>query len=320
MRPIENKGGARASVGVVVLTHQAKEHLQHSLPHIIHSPVKPRVLVVNSSSRDGTVELAQQMGAETLVIPRQELNHGLTRERARKHLDTEIVVMMTPDAYPTDAGTLARLIAPVVQGRAAAAYGRQIPHDGADIFEAFPRYFNYPATSHIRSLNDLPHRGVYTFFFSDTFAAYSSRALDDLGGFPAVLTWEDAITAARLLRRGHRVAYVADAVVKHSHRYGLKAEFRRFFDAGYVRRVHKDVFSAPETDHGRGWLFFRKLVRELYRTGSAHLVPYAVLQTGVKLAGYRMGKFGPRLPLAVKKRLSSQDYYWTSDAFRQLGV
>ncbi len=316
----ESEVRVRASVGVAILTYHAKEHLPHSLPHIINSPIKPRVLVVDSSSTDGTVEMAQQMGAETLVIPRSELNHGLTRERARKHLNTEIAVMMTPDAYPTDEAMLDRLIAPVADGSAAAAYSRQIPHDGANILEAFPRYFNYPPEGHIRSLSDLRRLGVYTFFFSDSCAAYSNRALDELGGFPPVLTAEDAITVALLLRHGHRVAYVADAVVKHSHRHSLKAEFRRYFDTGYIRKVHQDLLSGPETDHDRGWIFFRALLRELYRKGSAHLIPYAVLQTGVKLAGYRLGRLGPHLPVAVKQKLSGQDFYWTSEVFRKFGV
>ena len=310
----------RASLGVAMLTYRAREHLPHSLPHIISSPLKPRVLVVDSSSEDGTIEMAQQMGAETLVIPRRELNHGLTRERARKHLGTDIAVMMTPDAYPSDEGMLTRLISPVVEGLASAAYARQIPHDGADIFEAFPRYFNYPADGHIRSINDLHRLGVYTFFFSDSCAAYSNRALDEIGGFPAVLTMEDTIAVAQLLRRGHRVAYVADALVKHSHRYGLKAEFRRYFDTGYIRKVHHDVLSAPETDRGRGRRFFRALLRELYQTGSAHLIPYAILQTGMKLAGYQLGSFGRYLPVAIRQKLSGQDYYWTSEAFEHLGL
>jgi rhamnosyltransferase len=132
----------RASVGVAIVTHNSKEHLPHSLPHVVNSPLKPRVLVVDSSSKDGTVEMAKELGAETLVIPRPQFNHGLTRERARKYLGTDIAVMMTPDAHPTDEGMLTRLIAPLIEGSASAAYARQIPHDGADIFEAFPRYFN----------------------------------------------------------------------------------------------------------------------------------------------------------------------------------
>ncbi len=55
----ESEVRVRASVGVAILTYHAKEHLPHSLPHIINSPIKPRVLVVDSSSTDGTVEMAR---------------------------------------------------------------------------------------------------------------------------------------------------------------------------------------------------------------------------------------------------------------------
>ncbi len=54
------------------------------------------------------------MGAETLVIPRHQFNHGATREFARKYLGTDIVVFMTPDAYPADDRLLDELIAPCI--------------------------------------------------------------------------------------------------------------------------------------------------------------------------------------------------------------
>ena len=46
----------RSSVGVIVVTHNAKKHLAHCLPYLLNSELCPRVLVVNSSSNDGTVE------------------------------------------------------------------------------------------------------------------------------------------------------------------------------------------------------------------------------------------------------------------------
>jgi rhamnosyltransferase len=59
-------GGPRLSVGVAVVTHRAREHLARCLPPLLASPLRPRVLVVNSSSGDGTVEEARRLGAEVL--------------------------------------------------------------------------------------------------------------------------------------------------------------------------------------------------------------------------------------------------------------
>ena len=159
------------SIGVAFITHRSRRHLAHCLPPILASPLAPRVLVVNSSSGDGTVEEAQRLGAEVLVIPRRAFNHGTTRELARHHLGTDIVVMMTPDAYPTDAGMLGRLVAPIVERRAALAFARQIAHPGAGFFESFPREFNYPASSHTRVLADAATYGAYVVFCSDSCAA-----------------------------------------------------------------------------------------------------------------------------------------------------
>lgn len=300
------------SIGVVFITHYAKRHLAAALPPILASPLRPRVLVVNSSSNDGTVEEAARLGAETLVIPRAEFNHGRTRELARHHLGTEIVVMMTPDAYALDHSLIDRLIEPIRAGQAAVSYARQIPHDGADVFEAFPRHFNYPAQSHIRGMNDLSTYGSYLFFCSDTCAAYLNRALDAIGGFQPVLTGEDSYAVAKLQMAGYRVAYVAEAVVKHSHRYTLAQEFRRYFDTGLCRAEHCALLSDIVGGDGRrGGQFAKEFLTHLMRHHPLKL-PYGLLQTGVKWLGYKIGALSVRAPLWWKRSCSSQDYYWSS--------
>lgn len=300
------------SIGVVFITHNSKHHLPHCLPPILKSKLKPRVLVVNSSSNDGTVELAKEMGAETLVIPRREFNHGITRELARKHLQTEIVVFMTPDAYPKDENLLEPLVAPLQNNGVSLAYARQIPHKGADFFEAFPREFNYPEMSHIRSKVDLSQYGCYTFFCSNTCAAYLNRALDEIGGFKPSLFGEDTIAATKLIANNHRIAYVAEAVVHHSHSYSLKQEFQRHFDIGLSRKKEAALFSIAGRVEKRGTAYFGKMIKTLFLKNPL-LIPYAILQCSVKFLGYQIGRRSLNAPLWFKKKLSSQDFFWSSD-------
>src|SRR5581483_11305255 len=129
---------SECSVGVAVLTYRSRAHLERCLRPLFRSRSRPRVLVVDSSSCDGTLELASALGAETLSIPREEFNHGGTRNLARQHLGTEVVVMMTPDAYVRDEGALDTLVAPIIAGEATIAYGRQVPRPKAGFFETFP--------------------------------------------------------------------------------------------------------------------------------------------------------------------------------------
>ena len=310
----ELKHVANNSIGVVIPTHRAEVHLSRLLPILAASSLQPRILVIDSSSDDNTLLVAQEYGAETLVIPRNEFNHGSTRELGRKYLNTDIVVMMTQDAYPVGEEMLEHLVLPLLSGEASVSYGRQIPHAGADIFEAFPRAFNYPAVSHIRSIADVENYGVFTFFCSDSCADYVNTALDETGGFSPILTNEDYFAVAKLLQHGYRIAYVAEAVVEHSHGYTLRQEFQRYFDTGYVRAVNPWVTAVVGSAEGRGRAFLRVFLQEL-AVNKPLLIPYALLNTLVKWLGYRVGFCSLNAPVRLKKMLSGQKHYWTSRAF-----
>ena len=68
------------------------------LPPLFRSPLRPRVLVVNSSSQDGTVErprswVPRRWWCRAGVQPRADARAG------PPPLGTPVVVMLTPDAY-----------------------------------------------------------------------------------------------------------------------------------------------------------------------------------------------------------------------------
>lgn len=297
------------SVGVVILTLNAGHHLDRCLKGIKESVLAPKILIVDSSSEDQTVAIAKNHGIETIVIKREDFNHGATREFARKHLNTDIVVMVTPDAYTVDNTVLELLVRPIINRSAVVAYARQIPHDHAGFFEAFPRKFNYPEESQIRSIEDHSTFGAYTYFCSNSFAAYLNTALDEIGGFKSVLLGEDTVAVAMLLHKGYKVAYVAEALVKHSHCYTLRQEFSRYFDTGYARV--RCPYLSKGGDGKRGKKFCKEMIKQLAKN-QWHLLPYALLQCGVKWLGYRLGASCHNAPLAIKKKLSSFPGYWTS--------
>jgi rhamnosyltransferase len=302
-----------STIGVVIPTFRAAKHLPHCLPPLLKSKLRPRILVIDSSSDDETTILAQNYGVEVLTIPKTEFNHGTTRERGRKHLNTDIVVMLTQDAYAFE-DTLDKLVFPLLKQEASISYARQIPHVGASFFEAFPRSFNYPAESHIRSLQDLSRYGVYTFFCSNSCAAYLNCALDEIEGFQPTLFGEDTVAVAKLLQRGHKIAYVAEAQVRHSHDYSLKQEFRRHFDIGISRRSYSHLIQQGGKDTKRGSAYVKAMLKELKKE-APHLIPYAVLQSMTKLIGYRIGQMSEKAPIWLKKALSSQPAYWQPSGF-----
>jgi rhamnosyltransferase len=304
-----------ASVGVAVITYRAVSLLPKCLPPLLASALRPKLLVVNSSSNDGTIELAEEMGAGVLIVPRHQFNHGSTREIARRVLGTDIVVMMTPDATPLRTDLLSNLVRPIVDGLASAAYARQIPRECADFFEAFPRHFNYPNRSELRTIDDAATLGPQTFFCSNVCAAWSNAALDSIGGFAPTLSLEDTIAVVKLLSAGHRIAYCADAVVEHSHDYGLAQEFKRQFDTGYVRAEHRHILLSHGADETRGAGYASDMLFRLFRQ-RPQAIPYALANIACKYFGYRLGFHGHGLPLWLKRRVSGQDFYWQNAPVR----
>ena len=297
------------TVGCIIPTYKAKKHLQRCLTPLINSPLKPKILVIDSSSNDGTVELANSLGAETVVIPQSQFNHGSTRETARRMLGTDVICMLTQDAYLSDENALGLLIAPIIENKAKIAYARQVPHTQATFFESFPRQYNYPAASQLRSIEDCRQYGVYTFFCSNSCAAYSNAALDEIGGFEKVLLGEDTVATAKILRKGHKIAYCAEAVAYHSHNYSLSEEFRRSFDTGLARKGFAALIECESSDVQRGAGYMRAMVAELAKK-APWLLPYAFAHALSKWGGYQIGAMSVKAPTWFKRALSSQKYFW----------
>lgn len=283
-----------SKIGVVIPTYNGAKHLPNLLSVLMQAEEKPEVLVIDSSSTDDTLQVAVDYGVKTIKIDKRDFNHGATREMGRQLLQKNIIVMLTQDVIPASSDFLTRLIAPIVRGDAAVSYARQIPHDGAGWLERFPRDYNYPAISELRSIHDVVKYGAYTFFCSDSCAAWSNSALDEIGGFPRAVTSEDTIAAAMLLKCGYKIAYCADSVVKHSHCYTLKQEYDRYFVTGYVRRQNREKLHIRRGDEGRGASFVKVMIMRLIKENPL-LIPYAVISCAVKLIGYRAGWIWNRL-------------------------
>lgn len=269
------------------------------------------LLVVDSTSCDGTPELFAAAGFRVHTIPRQEFNHGATRQLAIELCpDADIIGFMTQDSILADSHTLQRLVDVFSDPRVGAAYGRQLPALDAAPIAAHARLFNYPPVSRIASREDIPQLGVKAAFLSNSFAAYRREALLAVGGFPSdVIFGEDTWVAARMLQAGWKIAYCADAKVRHSHDYSMGEEFRRYFDIGVFHSREAWFLDALGRAEGEGKKFVASEIKFLSGT-SPWYIPLALFRTALKFAGYRLGFLEKGLPVCIKKRVSMNRAFW----------
>ncbi len=300
------------SVALIVPTLNAGAQWQQWLDAFARQTLKPQwALIIDSSSDDETARLARKFGFDVVEIGRSEFNHGGTRQwGAAQACNAEVLVYLTQDAILASPQSLASLVGRLEDSKLGAAYGRQLPHRGGNPIESHDRLFNYPAASVVKSLNDVERLGIKTAFISNSFAAYSRRALTEVGGFQKhLILGEDTVVAAQMLMKGWKIAYVAEAQVYHSHAYGVLEELRRFFDTGVLHARENwliETFGAPE---GEGARYVLSQLNYLWQR-APWLIPSAVVRTLFKFVGYRLGLLEARIPEWLKKRLSMHPGYW----------
>jgi rhamnosyltransferase len=277
-----------------------RQHLQAS-----------EVLVVDSSSTDRSVEIAQDYGAEVLSIARSEYDHGGTRTRMARQAKGEILVFFTQDAIPASRNALQLLVAPLQDRTVACSYGRQLPNVNASPVAAHLRLFNYPPESSQREYGDRSRYGLKTIFISNSFAAYRKDRLEEVGCFKNGLIFgEDTCTLGRILAAGHKVVYVGKAAVYHSHNYSMGAELRRSFDIGVLHSREKWLLDTYGQAEGVGAQYVRSAVLALLGGKHYLLIPDCLLRSAVKLIGYKLGRSYKILPTTWLPALSMNRLWW----------
>lgn len=305
-----------SDVRVVIPTYQAGAYCAALQQALAEQGIAPRqVLVIDSSSRDGTAASFRRWGAQVEVIPTAQFNHGGTRRWASELAKpSEYLVFLTQDAIPARADALSELVAVFADARVGMAYGRQLPRPAAREIERHARLVNYPDAGETRTLEDRRRLGIKTVFSSDSFAAYRRAALEAVGGFPEDAAFgEDQIVAGMMLRSGWSLAYVAAAQVTHSHGYSIAQEFKRYFDVGLFHAQNRWLLETFGAAEGEGLKFVRSEAAHLLRH-EPWAIPSAIVRTLAKYCGYRMGRLGSRWSPGLKSRLSHSPHYWKARA------
>ncbi|MSU07580.1 glycosyltransferase family 2 protein [Veillonellaceae bacterium WCA-693-APC-5D-A] len=284
-------------VAIVIPTCNAGREFANLLAEIARQslPIDYK-LVIDSTSADGTADVAGNHGWQVRIIPQAEFSHGGTRQMAVELLpkDIEIVVFLTQDVRLPDRYSLEKLLGAFVDDReaqVAAAYGRQVPHEGASIYAAVDREFNYPAVSRTKSMADSRELGIKTTFLSDSFAAYRVQDLLKIGGFPKINICEDMYVAGRLLLAGKRIAYVAEAIARHSHEPKLKDMWCRYREMGRFQKENPWIGESFGRAGGEGVRLVKYQAGRVYKEKGIIGIGKILSMDLVRFLAYKAGMY-----------------------------
>ena len=298
---------------VVIPTRNAGEKFELALQSIGSQNINlDQKLIIDSESDDSTVAIAKKYGWQVVNIKHSDFDHGKTRREAVERMfDADIIFFLTQDVILADKHSFSQLLTSFEDDDVAIAYGRQLPRSDADPISAHARFFNYPAQSNCKILADKQQYGLKTAFMSNSFAVYRRSALLSIGNFPfPCIMGEDMFAAAQCLLAGWKICYCAQAEAFHSHNYSLVQEFKRYFDIGVFQSQNQWIQATFGKAEGEGRKFVLSELQFLISQKQVYLIPEAILRTGIKYLGFRLGRVAAQLPSSIKRKLSMHSYYW----------
>jgi glycosyltransferase involved in cell wall biosynthesis/GT2 family glycosyltransferase len=294
-------------VSVVIPVKDGERHLAELLDALAREGAD-EVLVIDSGSRDRSLEIVRAAGVELLEIAPQEFGHGRTRNLGVERTSGELICFLTQDATPLPGWLDALRAGFALDERVGAVFGPHRPREGTspaiarELGEHFARFAADGAASLQRAGDPA--------FLSNVNAAYR-RACWEQVRFRDVPYAEDQAFGADLLAAGWLKAYHPDAAVLHAHDYGAVEFMRRYFDEYRGLRAttgHVEAFRPiaalrtvrAETAADLRWM------REQGRPAGerARWAARATVHHGGRRVFSALGSRAERLPAPLRERLS----------------
>ncbi len=205
------------------------------------------VLVIDSGSTDGTVDLVRASGARLIEIDKSDFNHGDTRNLGVAETDADYIAFLTHDAQPASKLWLAMMVEGLEHyPEAAGAFGRHLPWPEASPFTKRDLNAHFDGLAEAGLLiNAETNRRRYAMrdprwmqvlhFYSDNNSIMRRSVWEDLP-YRRTAFGEDQLWAMDIIDAGHSKLYLPNASVYHSHNYDTaETEARNHIEAAFFK-------------------------------------------------------------------------------------
>jgi glycosyltransferase involved in cell wall biosynthesis len=210
----------------VIPVKDGERYLEELLAALAREGVE-EVLVIDSGSRDRSIEIVRAAGVELLQIEPQEFGHGRTRNLGAQRTSAELICFLTQDATPAPGWLAAYRAAFALDSRVGAAYGPHLPRP--DTSPMIARELEEFFAGFAPDGRPVVQRAGDATFLSNVNACYARACWEEIG-FRDVPYSEDQAFGVDLLAAGWAKVYHPQAAVLHAHDYGPVEFMRRYFD------------------------------------------------------------------------------------------
>ncbi len=196
-------------ISVVIRSLNEEKHVARLLKGIKKQTVQPdEIILVDSGSKDRTVEIARSFGMKIVTIAPERFSFGRALNLGIQHAAGDIIIIPSAHVYPVYDTWIEELVAPFENPAIVLTYGRQIGDENTKYSEnqIFGKWF--PAQSAIPQNHP---------FCNNANAAIRRSVWAGIPYDEELTGLEDLAWAKRAMQQGHQVAYVAEATIVHVH-------------------------------------------------------------------------------------------------------
>jgi len=302
---------------VIILTKNAGSRFKKMLERLINQSYQDfEIIVIDSGSKDKTVEIAREFGCRVYNIRPQDFHHSRTRNLGASLSRGKYLVYITQDAYPLDKKFLEKLIQPLMEDdKVAGAYGRQIAYPNAKPMEKFFYLYFYPNKRVVITPEDL--KDPIEFFISHVYISDVCSAIKKdiwmkIKFDERIIMAEDKKWAIDVLKAGYTLVYEPKAAVYHSHNYDIISVFKRRFDDGVaMRQICK--LSNTILISSKAISYFINEMKYLFKS-HRKWIPYSLLYNFARSFGFFLGINYERIPNILRRKLSKHKDWWMRES------
>ncbi len=228
------------TISIVIRCFNEERHIGRLLEGIMQQTVKnPEIIVVDSGSTDRTLDIVKQFPARIVQIRPEDFSFGYALNRGCEVATGDILVFASAHVYPLYNDWLELLCKPFLQDeRIALVYGKQRGDHRNKYSEhqIFAKWFPDESTM------NQPHP-----FCNNANCAIRRSLWLDQPYDESLTGLEDLDWAKKILQKGYRIAYQADATIIHVHEETWRSVFNRYRrEAIALRLIQKhETFSFP---------------------------------------------------------------------------
>ncbi len=245
------------NISIIILSKNEERYINSTLDAVFRQDIDKEyeVIIIDSGSRDSTLEIISRYPVKMFQIPPEEFGHSRTRNQGAQIAVGEFVVFLNADAIPMDENWLRRLIDNFKNDeKIVGVYSRIYPQPDCnplrswEILNDFAYSYSESRIKYIENFNKycrIKPRDKRRLLSFQTISCAIRKDFLLKYPFKDIEFGEDLEWSKRIMEKGFKIAFEPESVVSHSHNFYFSfiKTFKKYFDDAKLNNYLFNIWS-----------------------------------------------------------------------------